>query len=918
MSADHSTAPRAHHQPFGLRSHLYVLIAAALIPMLVLGGFTMWLAADRLKEDSGRRLLETAGILAHAVDRSMAETMSNLQLFITSLDDSVDSRSATQLWRRFQHSGPDSRILFHHDEDAGTLVAPALLAEAQASGNPQISSLYFAEERPDAPLVAIVVADGQAGSGLTAALIQRSNHLIDAIATSSASQSLLIAVVDNTGRIAARSRNPERFLGRPVPDWDTLTAMGMSNGLFDAKTAEGGQIKFAFQMLENAPGWALVVGEPAEAFQARWQGPLIGIGVGGLIAALIALLTSHHLANRILQPLRALTRRSMAVAGGQDYPYDEEQQSSIREFASLQDTITHTETALQQRAQDAHDLADRLEGSQRLYRAVAEVGALVFWQAHADGEAHTLTGWNDLTGQSDAQAQHNGWMQAVHPDDLGQLKVAWQQSLQHKQPMDVEFRVRCATGEWRWVRSRGVPVGLDTDNEQEWAGVLEDVDARRQAQAHIQYLAHHDPLTGLANRSVLMERLQHLIASDHVKRGVALLCVDLDRFKEVNDTLGHPKGDALLCAVAERMRNQVRKDDLIARLGGDEFAIIQSATRQPDSASGLASRLLETLRLPYDLDGMHATVGVSIGIAIAEDSSTTPERLFQNADLALYRVKEEGRGHFRFFEPEMNADMQARRQLELDLRQAFLDQEFELHYQPLVDLKHRQLKGFEALLRWNHPQRGLLPPRDFLPVLEEIGLMPKLGQWVLKHACEAARQWPDNLKVSVNLASSQLDGTLHTWVLEQLAETQLSPSRLELEVTENALIANIEAVSASLLKLKLAGVSIVMDNFGTGYSSIGYLRSFPFDKVKIDRSFVRDLGVGQDGAAVISAVTNLCAKLGITTVVEGVETQSQLALIGENTCDEAQGYLFGRPMPAAKILELLEKGLDAPELTDEA
>lgn len=503
-------------------------------------------------------------------------------------------------------------------------------------------------------------------------------------------------MVDDTGRLAARSRNPERFLGQAVPDWDSLTSLGMRNGQFDAMTAEGGQVKFAFHMLDNAPGWALVVGEPAQAFDSRWQGPL----------------------------------------------------------------------------------------------------------------------------------------------------------------------------------------------------------------------------TGLANRSVLMERLQELIEPGPARHSVALLCLDLDRFKEVNDTLGHPKGDALLCAVAERMRNQVRKGDVVVRLGGDEFAIIQASARQPDSASHLASRLLESLCLPYDLDGLHANVGVSIGIAIANDDTTSPEQLFQNADLALYRVKEEGRGHFRFFEPAMNAKMQARRQLELDLRQAFIDQQFALHYQPQVDLKTRRLTGFEALLRWHHPERGLLPLRDFLPLLEEIGLMPKLGQWVLKNACETARQWPDDIKVSINLASTQLDSTLHTWVLEQLAETQISPTRLELEITENALIANIETVSASLLKLKLAGVSIVMDNFGTGYSSIGYLRSFPFDKVKIDRSLVRDLGLGQDGAAVISTVTNLCAKLGITTVVEGVENRSQLDLIRESTCDEVQGYLFGRPMPADQIPDLLAKDLDAPASPD--
>lgn len=578
------------------------------------------------------------------------------------------------------------------------------------------------------------------------------------------------------------------------------------------------------------------------------------------------------------------------------------QPSSIREVRSLQRSLNGTVDALKKSADEARDLARDLKASEQRYRAVAEAGALVLWQSDRNGRVLSATGWRELTGQPDDHALGKGWLRRVNEDDLAQIEIALEQSFTTgtSTPLDVEFRVLDLYGKWRWLRARGARI---EHRHSSWAGVLEDVDARRQAQARIAYLAQHDSLTALPNRAMLFDRLEHALAAARRGQQGALLLLDLDRFKEVNDSLGHPTGDRLLQEVAQRILGCVRGNDVVGRLGGDEFAIVMAPeTRAPEAASSLAARLVEELGRSVELEGHHFAVSTSIGIVLIDNQATAADTLMRNADLALYRAKDEGRGCYRFFEAEMDTRMQRRRQLETELRTALQQQQFELHYQPLVELRQRRVSGFEALLRWNHPQRGLLEPAQFLSLAEDIGIMVPLGDWVLRQAAHDACQWPEQMKVAVNLSVSQLAQPNLAEVVEQaLAATGLAPSRLELEITENALIANIQAASAHLLRLKMAGVAIVMDDFGTGYSSLGYLRAFPFDKVKIDKSFIRDLGEQSQGSAIIGAVSHLCAKLGITSTIEGVETQAQLAQLKEEHCAEGQGYVFGRPMPLAQV-----------------
>jgi diguanylate cyclase (GGDEF)-like protein len=392
------------------------------------------------------------------------------------------------------------------------------------------------------------------------------------------------------------------------------------------------------------------------------------------------------------------------------------------------------------------------------------------------------------------------------------------------------------------------------------------------------------------------------------KAAIAVLCLDLDHFKDINDSLGHPIGDALLKEVGRRLAACVGENDTVARLGGDEFAVVQLGKEEEAAATVLAGRLVEVISAPYEIADHQIIIGVSIGISLSPQDGGNPNELLKNADLALYRAKADGRGTYRFFEAGMDARAQARRLLEMDLRAALRRNEFEVHYQPIRDVAKDQVVAFEALVRWNHPQRGLISPVAFIPLAEETGLIVQLGEVVLRNACADAASWPEDIGVAVNLSPVQFKNlNLVASVSEALASSGLSPRRLELEITESVLLQNSEATLAILHELRANGVRISLDDFGTGYSSLSYLRSFPFDKIKIDRSFVSELSTRDDSIAIVRAVTGLGRSLGIATTAEGVENHAQLELLQREGCTQAQGYLFSPPRPASEVAMMLAR-----------
>src|SRR6202045_4468861 len=517
---------------------------------------------------------------------------------------------------------------------------------------------------------------------------------------------------------------------------------------------------------------------------------------------------------------------------------------------------------------------------------------------------------------NDAAVQHYGYDRATFL--RMKLQEIWPKDewVSHKEELQRVGEAYQSSRNWRHIKADGSEIHVLTfgrrvmfEGRDGYLVAIVDITERRRAEARIAYMAHHDGLTNLPNREFYQDRLRQALEQDRSGNNrVAVLCVDLDLFKNVNDSFGHPMGDRLLRLVADRLRSQVRGNNLAARLGGDEFAVILAADVSPNEASDYAARLIKILSASYDIDGIEVVIGASIGIALSPGDGETSEELMRNADMALYRAKSDGGGVHHFFEREMDRQAQKRRDLEVDLRRAFANGEFELHYQPLVDIAADRISGFESLLRWRHPEKGMISPADFIPVAEDIGLIAPLGEWVLREACNEAVKWPAEIKVAVNLSPVQFRSrNLVQVVISALAHSGLSPRRLELEITESVFLAETEANLAILHQLRELGVSISMDDFGTGYSSLSYLRSFPFDKIKIDRSFVKDLAQRSDCVAIVRAISGLGRSLNITTTAEGVETIDQLDWLRAEGCNEVQGFLFSAAKPATEVDALLSR-----------
>ncbi len=439
-----------------------------------------------------------------------------------------------------------------------------------------------------------------------------------------------------------------------------------------------------------------------------------------------------------------------------------------------------------------------------------------------------------------------------------------------------------------------------------WVTTHDDITERCESQARIKHLAMHDVLTDLPNRAQLLGRLEQVMNNNADKSELAVLWLDLDYFKSINDVHGHATGDAVLREVAKRLRSCVRAKDLVARIGGDEFAVLQVDIQSPDDAANLAHRLLSSLTKPIHIDQNIHVIGTSIGVALGKPGCSDPTELFRSADFALYCAKSDGRGTIKFFEASMNNDIMKAHQLDRSLRLALLESQFELYYQPIMNLAERRVTSFEALIRWHHPERGVVSPAEFIPAIERNGLIVPIGEWVLRQACQDAAQWPHDVSVAVNLSPAQFKcGSLVATIKSCLTSSGLAPERLELEITETLLMDNPEHTLKVLLEIKALGVRIAMDDFGTGHSSLSYLTRFPFDKLKIDRSFIKDLPDRQEALAILRSITSLGKALGMVTTAEGVETEFQLDIARLEGCSEVQGYYFSPPRPAREVLGLV-------------
>jgi diguanylate cyclase (GGDEF)-like protein len=584
---------------------------------------------------------------------------------------------------------------------------------------------------------------------------------------------------------------------------------------------------------------------------------------------------------------------------------------------SVSDHLVARIGTLERELQESRQIADNLRRrNERLFGFMSTASDL-FWETDAEMRfinARTVSVSSVHAASAAATSQFTGksTIEALGRDPATDpAMAAYVEAIRTRKPYrGFEFQITQADNSVVWMESSGNPVFDEAGVFQGYRGTARDITRRKEDGATIAFLARHDPLTRVANRVMFTERMEQALAQAGPGSGVAVMCLDLDRFKAVNDTLGHSAGDTLLRTVANRLCACVRGEDTVARLGGDEFVVVQVGVERPEDALELASRILDALGEPCDLDGQQVTIKATIGIALAPADGNGADELTRRADIALYRAKLEEPGSSCFYEAEMGARVESRRALESDLRDALRREELELVYQPLYNVESRKVIAVEALLRWRHPVRGLIAPDEFIPIAEETGLIVPIGEWVLKRACADTMVWPgDDFSIAVNLSPVQFKSCrLVDAVKEALAASGLPGNRLELEITEAVLMQNSELTLAALHELRALGARVAMDDFGTGYSSLSYLRSFPFDKIKIDQSFIRDLTQAKGGgAAIVRAIAGLGSSLSLATTAEGVETQEQFAILRAEGCTEVQGYLFSRPVPAREIPALLGK-----------
>ena len=563
---------------------------------------------------------------------------------------------------------------------------------------------------------------------------------------------------------------------------------------------------------------------------------------------------------------------------------------------------------------------ERLRHSEQLLRLGQEVGRIGSFSRdlrtgwlHCGAETSHIFGLPPGGGPFSSQTWFNGFL----AEDRARVKQAVDEALSRRdEEIAIEYRVRRADdGAVRRLELRARYFYDDDGQPLRSVGVVIDVTERREAEERLAHAARHDALTGLANRILFRERVEDAAQRLDTGEIFAVLCLDLDRFKDVNDTLGHPLGDRLLAEVAAGLLSALRPRDVVARLGGDEFAVLLRHLDHPEAAGRLAQRLVEQIGSPFLIDNHAITIGVSVGLALAPRDGSTYEAIVSAADLALYEAKAQPARGWRCFEPQMQRQAQQRRELEQNLRLALQYEEFELFYQPVLEIATRKVRHFEALIRWRSPVQGLIAPDVFIPAAENNGLILPIGAWVLRRACKEAAKWPGPIGVAVNISAVQVaSGRLEGDVAAALAESGLSASRLELEITETTLLNASEKHLATLHSLKAIGVRIAMDDFGAGHSSLNYLQSFPFDKIKIDRAFAQGIDRSPKSAAIVKAILDLCRALETPTTIEGVETEEQFRAVQQMGGQEVQGYLFSPPRPAEDVLRLIAQFGGPPTL----
>jgi diguanylate cyclase (GGDEF)-like protein/PAS domain S-box-containing protein len=905
------------------------LVVAAIIPFIVLATVGLWKEWQTKHEAAIGRALNEARLIAAQVD----DHIGNLDNLLLGLSRAVstnpaDADTTSALLRQVKSQLPDfvsHVILFSLDgysiatsfENeigpfyagdrlyfrkllAGERVAIGEVIHGRVSGKWLINLARPVEDASGRPLGVISI-----GTWL--------EHFQDALRLDHLPADSVVRIVSEAGTVIAQSVNGPNWIGRDMSESAAVLRHMRAKEISEIVPWLDGIERITGSSTAHRVPWLVSIGLPRDI---AWAAIASALGWGVLfctIALLAAFAVAWTLSARLVRPIQQLDRDASMLAAG-----DLSHRSAIRtrdEIGDLARSFNQMAASLEQRHEEATRAADDFRTTKDALAALIEHAPVPIVVKELEAQKFVLVNraYEKFMGICRDQLIGRTVNNLFPPDEAEKIIYYDQRALGSKECITSgEFSVHTPKNGLRIVTTTRLVVHGADNRAQHLMAVIEDVTERKKVEEQIFHIAHHDALTGLPNRIQYNERLEQELK--RVERGanLAVLYLDLDHFKNINDTLGHSIGDELLKTAAERLRSCVRETDTIARLGGDEFAIIQTEIDQPTDAAALADRIQEAIRAPFDLDGLHAVTNVSIGISLAPANATVSTELMKQADMALYRAKAAGRNTYRFFEPEMDTSMRARRRIESSLREALVNGGLELHYQPIVRVADDTITGVEALLRWRHAERGMLSPAEFVPVAEETGLIIPVGEWVLRQACSDAAKWPGEIKVAINLSPAQFkDRRLMPIILSALAGSGLHPSRLELEITEELLLQDDESTLARLHQLRELGVQIVMDDFGTGYSSLNYLRRFPLDKIKIDQAFIGGLSDGNAvSIAIVHAVVGIAKVLKVRTTAEGIETEEQMNLVKALGCTEMQGYLFGTPTPAEEMIRLLAHAAD--------
>ncbi len=910
--------------PRSIRARLLGLVVAAIIPFVALIGIGLWDQWHNEFVTAAQRSLNEARLLAAQVDDQVGDIENLMAGLSHAVSTNVDDKSKNDvLLQQVKNELPDfiNNILVLSIDGTEIGMTGNRLGQPIHFGDrayfqnvlngSHLSISEVIHSRINGQWIIVFarpVKDQQGQLRAILAIGVQLEHFQNALRTNSLPDGSIVRVVNEDGIVLAQSADGPSWIGRDLSKNENIarhiTAKEASDIILWSDDVE----RITGSSTAHRVPWLVSVGIPNHFALTKIAHRLDWGALFSTLAIIVALTIAWMLSGRIVRPLRQLGKDASALASGKLG-----HRSAIHtkdELGDLATSFNLMAESLEQRHKEIILSSDEVRQTKDALAAlienvpvpivVKELKALRFILVNRAYEAFLGLSRDQIIGKTVFELFPATDAAVIEEHDKRALQL-------DRRSLSGEFPVQTPNNGLRDVTTTRLVVHGADKKPHHLMAVIEDITERRKAESLILHMAHHDPLTDLLNRAQYYERLKHELKC--LKRGehLAVLCLDLDHFKDINDTHGHSIGDELLKNVTARLLNCIDKTDTIARLGGDEFAIIQSAVEQPAGVSKLAERIQDAINAPLIIDGLHVTTNVSIGISIARYNATTPIELMKQADMALYRAKAAGRNAFRLFEPEMAATMKARRGLKSDLRSAIASGELELHYQPVVGIRDNAVVALEALARWRHPKLGMLAPAEFIPIAEETGLIIPLGEWVLRQACMDAVKWPGDIKVAVNLSPAQIrERELTRGIITALAASGLSPHRLELEITEEMLLRDDDKTLALLQGLRELGVQIVLDDFGTGYSSLNYLRRFPLDKIKIDRSFIRDLSRENEvSIAIVRAVVQIATVLKVGTTAEGIETEEQLELVRAAGCIEMQGYLFSSPKPIAELFELL-------------